>query len=140
MYGTFFRVACSMAKKVAAPQSLEEKLVAVMRSVDKQIQREMQRSPVARETHGVQKWEPIQKRMELISSIVVGALGEEAIELDSVLVFAQAMAKALQLLVDDLGEEGLGSVRSAYCLTAMERISNDMYRAIDRLKGGTQVM
>ncbi|MFN4896596.1 MAG: hypothetical protein ACK5GN_10005 [Pseudomonadota bacterium] len=104
---------------------LEEGLLQAMKAIDNQVARAMQRSPAEREAHGVQKWEPYASRVESIAAFLLQEVGDESIGLDSLLVSAQAFAKALRLLCDDLGEDGLGKMRAAYCLDAMDKISRD---------------
>lgn len=116
------------------PSPSEENLLACMQALDSQVAREMQRAPAEREAHGVQKWEPYQKRVERMCAFVLNSLGDQAVELDSVLILAQALAKTLRLVVDDLGPEGLGKVRSEYCQTTFEGLSKDSYVALQRLK------
>lgn len=108
---------------------LEESLLRAMSAIDNQIAREMQRYPEQVERHGVQKWEPHGKRVELITSFLMNALGDQKINMDSLLVLAQAGAKALSLIIADLGSEGLGKVRSDYCRVAMDAIASDARRA-----------
>lgn len=103
---------------------LEQGLLTALRSIDRQISREMQRTPSEKETQGVQKWEPYQKRIENICAFVINNLGDQDIGLDSVLVMAQAMAKSLQLIVEELAEEGLGKIRVDYCRAAFRGIQD----------------
>lgn len=118
---------------------LEENLVKVLSAIDTQIAREMQRTPAQREDHGVQKWEPYQKRVELIVSRVLNSLGDQEVTLDGVLVFAQAMSKTLLLAVEDLGADGLGKVRSSYCEAAMQNIAQDVSRGLQMLRQGGEL-
>jgi len=106
---------------------LEQALLDAMQALDIQIAREMQRSPAERTEQGVQKWEPINKRVERVTAFVLNALGEQDAQLDSLLVLSQAMAKALRMATEDLGEQGLGKVRTGYCLGAFEAIEKDAY-------------
>jgi hypothetical protein len=129
-----------MAPKEERPTPLEQGLLNAMKALDNQIAREMQRSPAETDKHGVQKWEPYQKRIESVSAFVMNALGGQEVDLDSLLVLAQAMTKCLQLVVEELGQDGLGQVRSSYCQIAMENISKDAYRAGQILKGGNEMM
>ena len=117
----------------------EETLVKVLSAIDTQVAREMQRTPAERELHGVQKWEPYQKRVELIVSMVLNSLGDQEISLDAVLVFAQAMSKTLLLAVEDLGADGLGKVRTGYCEAAMQNISQDASRGLQMLRQGGEL-
>lgn len=98
-------------------------MLDAMQAIDSQIAREMQRTPAELEQLGVQKWEPYAKRIELISAFILNSLGEQKVELDSALVLAQAFSKSLQIIAEDLGEEGLGQVRSSYCRMAFDNIS-----------------
>ena len=43
------------------------------------------------------------------------------------------------MYVDDLGVEGLGKVRTAYCLQALENISRDVSRGEQALKGDSNL-
>jgi hypothetical protein len=112
---------------------LEDGLTQAMKAIDNQIARAMQRTPAEREAQGVQKWEPYATRVEGIASFLLEEVGDNQVGLDSLIVCAQAFTKALQLLVDDLGEDGLGKVRAAYCLDAMNKISRDAQRVTDAL-------
>ena len=103
---------------------LEEGLLQAMHAIDTQVARAMQRSPAERETMGVQKWE----------AYVLNELGDNSVGLDSVIVLAQAFTKALRLAAEDLGAEGLGVVRSAYCVDAMEKVQRDALRALGELR------
>lgn len=106
---------------------LEEGLLQAMKSIDNQIARAMQRSPAEREVHGVQKWEAYESRVEGIAAFLLQEVGDTNVGLDAILVCAQAFAKALRLVCEDLGDEGLGKIRAAYCRDAMERIGRDAH-------------
>ena len=112
----------------------QDLLIRAMRAIDNQIAREMQRSPAELEQHGVQKWEPIEKRAELTVSAVLDSLGGNEIELESVLVLSQALAKVILLVTEDLGSDGLGKVRSEYTREAIRKIARDMQRAGENLQ------
>lgn len=112
---------------------LEEGLLQAMKAIDNQIARSMQRTPAKREVHGVQKWEPYDTRVENIAAFVLNELGAESITLDAMIVLAQAFTKSLRLICDDLGVEGLGAVRTSYCLKALENIELDAHRAAREL-------
>jgi hypothetical protein len=114
---------------------MESGLLQCMQALDKQIAREMQRSPEEREAHGVQKWEPYNTRIERVVTLLLNELGDENLTLDSVFVLAQSLSKTLSIMIDDLGEEGLGNVRSMYCLKACEALSFDTERALNVLRG-----
>ena len=112
------------------PPQLETGLMMVMQSLDGQIAREVtQRDPREREDHGVQKWEPIDKRIERVATFVLDALGDNEVKLDSVLVLSQAFVKILCLVSEELGEEGLGEVRAGYVREAMRRLGIEIERA-----------
>jgi len=113
---------------------LEENLLMVMTSIDNQVAREMQRNPAELEKHGVQKWEPYDKRIEAVSSFLLDLLGDNQIELDSVIVLSQALSKVLYIITEDLGQLGLGKVRTQYCLETAKRIHYDVERVIYNLK------
>jgi hypothetical protein len=112
---------------------LELGLIQAMRAIDGQVARAMQRTPTQEAALGVQKWEPYNSRVESIAAFLLQEIGDGNVQLDSLLVCAQAFAKALQLLCSDLGEEGLGKLRTAYCLEAMQKISRDAERVVDAL-------
>ena len=127
-----------MSQKAESRSPLEEGLITAMKSIDKQILREVSsRSPSSREEHGVQKWEPIEKRVEYVSSIILNELGEESVGLDAILVMAQAFAKSLQLIAEDLGEEGLGEVRTSYMKAALEQLERSAHRGIQAISSDT---
>ena len=125
-------------KKDKKSPPLERGLLDAMRSLDRQIEREMQRSPSERDVHGVQKWEPYRKRIERICTFSLNALGDEEVSLDAILVLAQSYAKTLALVVEDLEEEGLGNIRSSYCLEAARMINHDMRRIESLLRGAEE--
>lgn len=116
---------------------LEEGLLQAMRAIDNQVARAMQRTPAERDVHGVQKWEPYESRVEQVAAFVLNALGDDAVSLDSMVVLAQAYTKALRLAIEDLGMDGLGKMRSAYCLDAMDKIGNDANKSLSELKTDT---
>ncbi|MCC6954042.1 MAG: hypothetical protein IT290_07980 [Deltaproteobacteria bacterium] len=119
----------------------EEGLRQAMQAVDSQVSREVfRRDPAEKEKEGVQAWAPIDDRIERTSSFVLNMLGENEVQLESLLVFAQAFPKVLQLLIEDLGEEGLGKVRTTYCLEAAKRIAQTAERTAEALKGPVALM
>jgi len=129
-----------MSKKEERLSQHEEGLLMAMRALDNQVAREWQkRSPAEREIHGVQKWEPIAKRVENLSVFVLDSFADESVGLDSLLILAQTMAKSLQLIVDELGEEGLGEIRRSYCASAAENILRDMLRMQQALKNEVEL-
>jgi len=107
---------------------LEEGLIQAMRAIDNQIARAMQRSPSERDVQGVQKWEPYETRVEHVAAFIINQLGDESVNLDGVIVLAQAFTKALCILANDLGTDGLGELRTAYCLDAVDKIERDAHR------------
>ena len=123
-----------MASNEEKLSPLEDGLLRAMSAIDNQIAREMQRYPEQVERQGVQKWEPHGKRVELISSFLMNCLGDQKINMDSLLVLAQASTKALSLVIADLGSDGLGKIRGDYCRVAMEAISSDARRAVQSLQ------
>lgn len=118
---------------------LEESLIIAMRAIDNQIAREMQRDPKELERHGVQKWEPYEKRVELITALVLDAIGDQEVQLDSLLVMAQSFAKALHLYCEDIGKGDLGKLRTTYCQNAFKNIEQDAVRGEKTLKGEIEV-
>jgi hypothetical protein len=118
---------------------LEEGLLQAMQALDRQVAREMQRSPAERELKGVRKWEPYEKRVENVTSFILNSLGEESIALDGVLILAQSFVKSLHLIAEDLGGDGLGEVRAQYFRGALESIAQDISRAETTLKGGPEI-
>lgn len=121
--------------KIDSLPPLEAGILTALRAIDNQVARELQRSPSELSQHGVQKWEPFQKRVESISSFIIECLGERRVDLDGILVLSQALTKTLALLIDDLGEKGLGKVRTGYCIGALETIQKDAERTLRTLKG-----
>lgn len=113
---------------------LEDGLLQVMRAIDNQIARALQRTPSERDVHGVQKWEPYETRVEHLTAFILNQLGDETASLDSLFVLSQAFTKALRLASEDLGSEGLGSMRTAYCIDAMEKIQLDSTKALTGLR------
>jgi hypothetical protein len=113
-----------MTKPEKEEPPLEAGLRRALRAIDNQIAREMQRTPQKVDSHGVVKWEPIESRVELISSYLLSLFGEE-IELDSLIVLSQAVIKTMSLISEDLGRDGFGEIRSAYIERALEKISRD---------------
>jgi hypothetical protein len=116
------------------PGKLEEGLLQAMKAIDNQVARSLQRTPVEREELGVQKWEPYETRVEHTVAFILNELGDGEASLDSVFVLSQAFTKALRLAAEDLGAEGLGSMRSAYCIDTMEKIQRDATKALGELR------
>ncbi len=112
---------------------LEESLIRALQALDSQVQRAMERTPAQREESGVQKWKPFEERVEKLTGLILDAFGE-SIELDSVIILTQTMAKSLSMLCEDLGSEGLGELRSAYVEDTLRLLSIDIERAQRVLK------
>ena len=127
-------------KRQSAP-ILEQSLLSAMCAIDNQISREMQRTPEQLDRLGVQKWEPLSKRVELVCAFILESLGHNRIELDSILVLAHAYTRALQLVIEDLGPSGLGQVRSSYCLAILAQIEHAVRTTRNTLdpKGNSEV-
>ena len=123
-----------MSKSASHLPPLEEGLLQAFKALDNQVAREMQRSPAELEARGIQKWEPYMKRIENVCAFLLNALGDRRIELDSLLIVSQATAKCLQMVVDDLGEKGLGKVRTGYCLGAFEALTDSARQGLENLK------
>lgn len=109
-----------------------------LRALDSQIAREMQRTPAEREVHGVTKWQPMSKRVELLSAFFLDHIGdpgasEDAFSFEALLVMAQSTVKALSLVVQDLGESDLGDLRSQYARDALNTMQFDVDRALSEI-------
>jgi len=123
-------------KKTSVPP-LEAHLIGALRTIDKQIARSMQRDE---NVHSVQKWGPLDERIELICSLLLERCGKQEVQLDSLVVLSQALVKSLRLLVEELDREGLGEVRTHYCKETFEKISDDSRKALDILSDQTILM
>lgn len=124
-----------MTDKKEKISKLEVALITAMQALDNQIARAMNRGPEQREVHGVQKWEPMTQRVEQCCVTIIDAMGDEQIQLDSILVLAQAFSKALYMYIEDLEGQDMGKLRTSYCLSALENILNDVSRGQKLLKG-----
>lgn len=116
-----------------------EGLGQMLKAVERQIAREMQRSPEERERLGVQKWDPFLDRIEKIAAASVEKFGTQQVGLDSLIVASQALTTALQLVVEELGREGLGELRSAYCMWACENLERSILRIQSTLSEGNHL-
>jgi len=112
---------------------LEEGLLLAMKAIDNQVARALQRTPSEREELGVQKWEPYETRIEHVTAFILNELGDNSVSIDSLLVLSQSFTKALRLISEDLGIAGLGNVRSAYCVDAMQKIRRDADKTLGEL-------
>ena len=101
---------------------VEQGFFQALIALDNQVAREMQRDPAKVAEQGVQKWEPIEKRVEAITELLLDGIDQGKIQLDSILIASQAFAHALTMLCDELGNDGLGELRSEYCRAAFEKI------------------
>ncbi|MCB0328289.1 MAG: hypothetical protein KDD70_01460 [Bdellovibrionales bacterium] len=124
-----------MVKEKKVNISLEEALLRYLQLLDNQIAREMQRTPSEREVSGVQKWEPIQKRVEHVASLTIEGYGSEIVQLDSLIVTAEAFARTIRILAEELGEDGLGKTRSSYVRETAKNIERDLLLIKDQLSG-----
>lgn len=113
---------------------LEQGIIGAMQALDRQLARDLQRSPAETERHGVTKWAPIETRVEKVAVIVLDAIGDQQTGVEALLVMAQAMTKALQIVIDDLGQDGLGKMRTGYSLDAMEKIERYASQASQLLR------
>ena len=109
--------------------NLQEQILASLHALDSQVARAMQRTPKEREEHGVEKWQPFQERVERVTEVILQGFADERCKLDGVLIMAEAYAKGLRMLVEELGMEGLGEVRSRYCGVAFANIEREIRAA-----------
>ena len=116
---------------------LEAGLLTAMHSLDNQILRAMQRDPDELDKQGVQKWEPYSQKANQIASFTLEAFANRRIELDSILVLAQAFSSVVERVVHELGEDGLGNLRTLYVLSALNNITSSMHEAQLKLQGVT---
>ena len=107
-------------------ESLQDHVLASLHALDAQIARAMQRTPKEREEHGVEKWKPIQERVEKVTEIVLQGFADERCKLDGILVLSEAMVKSLRMLIEELEKEGLGEVRSHYCEVIFSNIEREV--------------
>lgn len=116
---------------------LEQGLRDCLKALDNQIARELQRNPAELASQGVQKWQPIQTRVERLTAFLLSELGDASVNIESVLVLSQASTKAIRMACEDLGKDGLGKVRSAYCVSTFESVTNDSRLALDLMRETT---
>lgn len=124
-----------MSEETLQLSKTEQHLIDCLKSFDSQIAREMQRSPSQLEKQGVQKWTPYQRHIERLSAVLISSLGEQQVDLDSLIVMSQAFAKTLRLVCEDLEDAGLGRLRAAYCKAAFEEILEDARRGKEVFEG-----
>jgi hypothetical protein len=120
---------------------LQEGLLIAMRALDNQINKAVERrTPAEREVHGVEKWQPLNDRVELVASVLLEAFADGDAGLDALLVLAQAAPKALSMVIDELGLPALGDARANYCRQAMAGIADDARRSMERISTESTVM
>ncbi|MCI5065295.1 hypothetical protein MRY87_06190 [bacterium] len=124
-----------MGTKKRSKISLEEALCRFLSQLDSQVARDMQRSPEREELEGVQKWEPYRKRVERVTALVLEGFGEAEVNLDSLLISAEAFMRALRILTEELGEDGLGTVRSGYVREICKAVERDLLLTKETLIG-----
>lgn len=129
-----------MAKKDPKKgMTLTEGVLIAMKALDNQIARRVQRGPEEREIKGIQKWEPHADKIEEVTALVLEAFGDQVVNLDSILVLSQAFTKSLYLLVEDLGEDGLGELRTNYSKDAFEKLLRDASCGVEALDSRERV-
>ena len=112
---------------------LQGGLLVTLSSLDNQIAREMQRTPKELAAQGVQKWEPIAKRIEMITVFLLEQFSRQKFGLEALLVLTQAGTKALRMIVEEVGTEGLGQVRTGYVTKALESLEEDSRKGLELL-------
>lgn len=122
LFSSSLCVASTMPEKITP---LEEGLLKALRAIDAQVAREMQRTPAEREESGSQKWEPFNKRIENIAAFLIDHISEQNIQLDSLIVLSQALTKVLKIFSEDMGEDGLGRIRTTYIRWTLENLARD---------------
>ena len=115
-----------MKEKKLKGLSFDESILGAMHCLDKQVARDLNtRTPQEKMEHGEQKWSAHEQRVESTVVLILDALGDKQVELDSLIILSQAFVKAMSIVSSDLGEEGLGSIRAGYCREAFRTISRD---------------
>ena len=127
-----------MSKEQKLPL-LDESLIRALELIDSQIARAMERTPEQREKSGVQKWKPLEERIERLSTLVLDNFGER-VQLDSILVLSQVMVKVLGLLCQEMGQEGLGELRSSYIQEALKILEIEIERATGVFKDDKSIL
>mgnify|MGYP003611139717 CR=1 FL=1 len=103
---------------------LEQGLLLAMQAIENQVARDISsRTPSESEVHGVSKTGPYLERIERISGFVLDAFADGLVGVDSIVVMSHSLCTALKLVVEELGSEGLGDVRSKDCLSTIRAIS-----------------
>jgi hypothetical protein len=110
-----------MSKSKQPP--LESGLMQAMTALDKQITREISsRDPQRTQTRGASARPAQEERAEQVTTFVIDLFASHTVRLDSILVLSEALTHSLQLISEELGQEGLGEVRSAYVTTVAKRL------------------
>ena len=91
-----------MAKKEPKLPLMDESLIRALELIDSQIARAMERTPEQKELGGVQKWKPLEERVERISTLLLDNFGDR-VQLDSILVLTQVFSKVLGLICQEMG-------------------------------------
>jgi hypothetical protein len=107
---------------------LDESLIRALELIDSQIARAMERTPEEREVGGVQKWKPMEERVERLSTLLLDHFGDR-VQLDSVVVLSQVFIKVLSILCQEMGTEGLGEIRSIYVQDALRKLEIELQRS-----------
>lgn len=115
----------------------EDSLLGALKAIDNQVARQMQRTPAEREESGVQKWTPFTDKIEETTAIILDGFADGHVQLDSLVVLSQSLVKALYLVVEEVGAEGLGDLRSAYCEDALEKIERDARQGLASFGGSS---
>jgi hypothetical protein len=118
------------AKKI----SYDEALLRALACLQSQLERELQRNPAERDVLGVSKWEPITKRIEDTAGLLLDGFAEERVFIEPLLILSHALVKAINVIVQELGPEGLGKVRTDYILKVFNLVSTECNLIIERLK------
>ena len=109
---------------------LQAGLLAALSALDNQVARDMQRSPQEIEREGVNKWAVYERKIEEVANILLDEFESKNIELDGLLITAAALTKSMQIIVEDLGSDNLGKMRTDYC----RKISNSIADTIRRVQ------
>ena len=118
---------------------LDESLIRALELIDSQVARAMERTPEQREKGGVQKWKPLEERVERLSTLILDNFGDR-VQLDSILVLSQAMVKVLGLLCQEMGQDGLVELRSLYIQDALKILEIEVERTIGVFKEDKTVL
>jgi hypothetical protein len=122
-----------MSKNIKNLSPLEAGITEALSALNNQILREIQRSPTQREGKGLSKSEPINKRVELLTGIILNLLGEEHCSIEALIVLAESSVKALRMTCEDLETEGLGKMRSLYVADSVSKIYDDSRKVLSCL-------